>query len=71
VSSQPDEIFVSTATVDQVEIIESLTQTNIRATGAITTSVNTDGDVVVSSDTITTNTTSTSSGSYSSGGSSY
>jgi len=51
ITSRPDEIFVSTATVDQVEIIESLTATNLSSTGSVISSVDEAGEVTVTSST--------------------
>jgi hypothetical protein len=37
ITTESDEIFISGATVDDVEIIDSVTASRLRATGAITT----------------------------------
>lgn len=66
-TSNPDEIFISSATVDNVEIIDSLTASNLQASGTIVSSA-----TVLSSTPTTVGTTTISSTSTSStGGSSY
>jgi hypothetical protein len=62
ITSKADEIFISTATVDNVEIIDSLTATNLQASGNVISSVESIGTVSV---------TSTSSTTVSNGGSIY
>ena len=47
ITAQPNEVFVSAATVDDVEIIDSLTEAKLRANGEIVTSVGTQ-DVITS-----------------------
>jgi len=39
ISSRSDEIFISTATVDNVDVIDSITASNLKASGSIVTSV--------------------------------
>jgi len=41
IKSEPDEIFISAATVADVEIIDELTATELQATGTVLTSVST------------------------------
>ena len=76
VRANADEIFISGATVDNVEIIDKLTATNLQATGAVITSttaaagteaVTSATGTSVSTTSATTTTTSSSSGSGGSG----
>ena len=76
VRANADEIFISGATVDNVEIIVKLTATNLQATGAVITSttaaagteaVTSATGTSVSTTSATTTTTSSSSGSGGSG----
>ena len=80
IQSKADEIFVSTATVDNVEIIDSVTASNLQASGNVVSSVEQVGTVsVTSTDTTRSVTTSvtptvstgTTTSTTSSGGSSY
>ena len=80
IQSKADEIFVRTATVDNVEIIDSVTASNLQASGNVVSSVEQVGTVsVTSTDTTrsvttsaqTTVSTGTTTGTTSSGGSSY
>ena len=82
IQSKADEIFVSTATVDNVEIIDSVTASNLQASGNVVSSVEQVGTVAISSSITTTSTTastpsttsttsSTTPGTTSSGGSNY
>ena len=64
IRSESNEIFISGATVDDVQIIDAITATKLRASGNVVTSYNSDQSIVVSS-------SSGSGGSGSSGGSSY
>jgi hypothetical protein len=68
VKSENDEIFISGATVDNVEIITAITAERLKASGAIVTSVNDTSQAVSSSSETVVTTTSSSSNS---GGSSY
>jgi hypothetical protein len=73
IESNSDEIFISGATVDNVEIIPSISQGNIKASGNIVTSATTTADVVSATSggaTTTTSTTTTTTSSSSSTGSS-
>ena len=54
ITSKADEIFVSSATVDNVEIIDSITATNLQADGNVISSVESVGTVSVSSTNTTT-----------------
>jgi hypothetical protein len=54
ITSKADEIFVSSATVDNVEIIDSITATNLQANGNVISSVESVGTVSVTSTNITT-----------------
>jgi hypothetical protein len=56
IKSESDEIFISSATVADIELIDSVTATRLRSSGSITT------------DATTTNTGLTSNGLYSTGG---
>ena len=76
IRANADEIFISGATVDNVEIIDKLTATNLQATGAVVTSttaaagteaVTSATGTSVSTTSATTTTTSSSSGSGGSG----
>ena len=81
IRANADEIFISGATVDNVEIIDKLTATNLQATGAVVTSTTgasgteavtsatgtSVSTATTTSGTTTTTTTSTSSGSGGSG----
>jgi hypothetical protein len=58
VSSRSDEIFISTATVDNVEVIDSITAANLKADGNIITSI----DQVTGGVSIASGTTTSSSG---------
>ena len=68
IQSKSDEIFVSSATVDNVEIIDSVTASNLQASGNVVSSVQQVGTVSVSSTPSTTSSTSSTSSSSSSGG---
>ena len=75
--SKADEIFVSSATVDNIEIIDSVTASNLQASGNVVSSVEQVGTVAVTStntvtttNTVSTGTTSTTN-TTSSGGSNY
>jgi hypothetical protein len=73
IESNSDEIFISGATVDNVEIIPSISQGNIKASGNIVTSSTSTADVVSATtggSTSTTTTTTTTTSSSSSGSSS-
>lgn len=74
INSESDEIFISGATVDNVEIIDNITATRLKAEGQVVTSTSTStGGVSSSAFTSTTSsTTNTSSGTttYSNSGSS-
>ena len=65
-TSKPDEIFISSATVDNVEIIDSLTASNLQASGTIVSSA-----TALSSTTTSTVGTTTITSTSSTGGSSY
>ena len=69
ITSKSDEIFISSATVDNIEIIDSVTASNLQASGNVVSSVESVGTVSVTSST-TTNSLSTSSNT-SNGGFSY
>ena len=76
IQSKADEIFVSTATVDNVEIIDSVTASNLQASGNVVSSVEQVGTVSVTSTNTTrsvtpTVSTGTTTSTTSSGGSSY
>jgi hypothetical protein len=70
ITTESDEIFISSATVEDVEIIDSITASRLKASGAVVTTASTQNAGVTSSvANITTGTsTSTSSSSGSSGG---
>ena len=70
IKSESDEIFISGAIVSDVAIIDSITATRLKASGAITTTATTT-NVGITSSNLTTSTTSTTSTTGSSGGSSY
>lgn len=63
ITSKSDEIFISTATVDNIDIIDQITATNLKATGNVVTAINSVGEIEVS----TTANTTGSNGSTSSG----
>ena len=80
IQSKADEIFVSSATVDNIEIIDSVTASNLQASGNVVSSVEQVGTVAVTStntvtttNTVSTGTASTTSttNTTSSGGSNY
>ena len=66
IKSESNEIFISGATVDNVEIIDAITASKLRASGEVVTSFGTDQSIVTSTNT----STSTTSTSYSSSSSS-
>jgi hypothetical protein len=70
ITSKADEIFISSATVDNIEIIDSVTASNLQASGNVISSVESVGTVSVTSSNTSTNSFSTSSNT-SNGGSSY
>jgi hypothetical protein len=71
IKSESNEIFISSATVENVEIIDAITASRLRATGSvITASQETTNAGVTSSLSNTTTTTGTSTGSSGSSGSS-
>jgi len=73
IKSESNEIFISGATVDNVEIIDAITASKLRASGEVVTSFGTDQSIVTSTNTSTSTTTpsySSSSSSSSSSGSS-
>ena len=57
VKSESDEIFISGATVDDVEIIDAITAGRLKADGAVVTSITTTGSTGVQSNTYSTNLT--------------
>jgi len=59
ISSKPDEIFISSATVDNVEIIDSITSSNLQASGNVISSVENVGTISVTSSNTATVATST------------
>ena len=63
VSTENDEIFISGATVDNVEIIDSLTASRLKATGSVVSTATTENAGITSSANTSTNTSSSSSSS--------
>jgi len=49
ITTESDEIFISSATVDDVEIIDSITASRLKASGAITTTATTESSGITSS----------------------
>ena len=77
IKCKSDEIFISTATVDNIEVIDQLTANNLKAEGNVVTSIDSTGSISVSSSSgtttstgTTTTTTTTNTGSTASTGSS-
>ena len=62
IKSEPDEIFISGATVQDIEMIDEITATKLQASGNVVTSVDTSVVGVQSTASITTTTTSSVSG---------
>ena len=72
IKSESDEIFISGATVDDIEIVDAITASRLKAQGNVLTSSTTaNTGIQSSSSTTTTSTSSSSSSSSSSGGSAY
>jgi hypothetical protein len=57
IKSEPDEIFISAATVADVEIIDELTATELQASGTVLTSVSTSVTTGIASSSSTTTST--------------
>jgi len=71
ISTENDEIFISGATVDDVEIIDSITASRLKTSGTVVTTASTENAGITSSaNTVSTTTTSTSTSSSSSSSSS-
>lgn len=71
VKSESNEIFISGATVDDVEIIDTITASKLRASGNIVTSYSTDQSIVTSTSASTSGSSGSNGGSGTSGGSGY
>ena len=48
ITSKADEVFISTATVDNIDIIDQITATNLKATGNVVTAIDSVGEIQVS-----------------------
>ena len=57
IKCKSDEIFISTATVDNIEVIDQLTANNLKAEGNVVTSIDSTGAIAVSSSSGTTTST--------------
>jgi hypothetical protein len=57
IRSEPDEIFVNSASVEDIEIIDDITASNLQATGNVVTSSNETNTGIKSSPSITSNST--------------
>ena len=62
IKSESDEIFISGATVDNVEVIDAVTASRLKASGKVLTVATSTNSGIQSTDTYTTSTTSSSSG---------
>ena len=62
IKCKSDEIFISTATVDNIEVIDQITANNLKSEGNVVTSIDNTGSISVSSASGTTTTTTASTG---------